>query len=291
MTHPLAARAGTPAHASAPRRSHTATAAAPLVLTARPLLRARPDLAPALAAAQLDLRIVASWERLLEAAERAPAAILLLDMDAADASGKRRHALSGHRIASLLARGRGPYSALVVLTSMDFVEIEDLVRAGISQLLSPQIPTKALALCLRAAALRAQSHRSAPAPRPTPTPIPIPAPASASAAPPIARVEEALWRSACAVFAGQPAIRSRIPNARILAAVLYLLRTGSPWSALPPEFGSVRTVRRRLLQWRDTGTLDGLRTVLTANGIAFPASDWERLTSSPRARQPLAVVC
>ncbi|MGH2516454.1 MAG: hypothetical protein ACRDHP_12440, partial [Ktedonobacterales bacterium] len=71
---------------------------------------------------------------------------------------------------------------------------------------------------------------------------------------------------------------------------LYLLRSSSPWSALPPEFAAARTVRKRLLQWHDTGTLDGLRAVLAASGITFPVADWERLVSSPGARRPVAVV-
>ena len=266
--------------------------APPLVLTARSLPRSRPDLAPALAAVHLELRTVASWDRLPEAAERVRPDVILIDMDAADKSSgqsgqsEQRHSLSGHRIVSLLARQCGTQAALVVLTRLDFAEIEDLARAGISDLLPPQMPAKALAARLCVAATRASARRSA-APAASYHQSPVHA---VGAAPPAEVADvEAIWRTVCAVFAGQPASRSRISNQQVLAATLYLLRTGAPWSALPLALGSVRSVRRRLSQWRDSGALEGLRSMLAAGGITFPTQRWERLEAATHTRRLVAV--
>jgi len=37
---------------------------------------------------------------------------------------------------------------------------------------------------------------------------------------------------------------------------LWILKTGSPWRDLPPEFGSYQTVHRRFTQWARAGTWD-----------------------------------
>jgi transposase len=40
---------------------------------------------------------------------------------------------------------------------------------------------------------------------------------------------------------------------QIFTAILYVLRTGCPWKALPRRFGSASTVHRHFLQWERMG--------------------------------------
>jgi transposase len=70
-------------------------------------------------------------------------------------------------------------------------------------------------------------------------------------------VPEALWRAVAPVLpverpkprGGRP----RVPDRRVLAGILYRLRTGCQWKALPPEFGSGSTCHARLQEWRARG--------------------------------------
>lgn len=268
-----------------------AAADLPVVLTARPLLRARPDLAPALVAAGLTVRAVASWERLPEGAERIQPAVVLIDMDAADLGGKEQRSLSGHRIVTLLAR-RLPnwHIALVVLTALDFAEIEDLARAGISALVPPDVSAKVLAGHLRAALARhnlRHHHRRDAAPRTVAAPL-------AGGSPPrrLARVRplaptdgwrlpEPLWRELAGVLpCDGRRVRTRIPDRQIVEAMLYVLRTGDPLSALPRAFGSPQTVRRRLRAWREAGVLDRLRAAAMRERSYLRLLDWDRLAGT-----------
>lgn len=43
--------------------------------------------------------------------------------------------------------------------------------------------------------------------------------------------------------------RPRVPDRVVLAGILYRLRTGCQWKALPSEFGSGSTCHLRLQQW------------------------------------------
>jgi DNA-binding NarL/FixJ family response regulator len=87
-----------------------------------------------------DLHAAASWEHLLAASERLEAGVVLVDLDAAERSHSlRRLGLSGHRLVTLLARQLAEKAvALVVLTTLDYAEIEDLMRAGVHALLHPE---------------------------------------------------------------------------------------------------------------------------------------------------------
>jgi putative transposase len=50
----------------------------------------------------------------------------------------------------------------------------------------------------------------------------------------------------------------------IVDALFYILWTGGPWRALPPEFPPRSTVQRYFYRWRDDGTWDRLNAVLVA---------------------------
>ncbi len=134
-------------------------AVAPVVLTVQSLLRTRAELATALRNAQFDVRCVAAWDRLPEAAERINADIVLVDMDVVDREAADSGRLSGHRLVTLLARllARRP-TALVVMTRLDFAEIEDLARAGIHALISPQTGPRRLVQYIQAAMERVRER-------------------------------------------------------------------------------------------------------------------------------------
>ena len=47
--------------------------------------------------------------------------------------------------------------------------------------------------------------------------------------------------------------RPRVPDRAVLAGIVYRLRTGCQWKALPSEFGSGSTCHLRLQQWAEAG--------------------------------------
>jgi hypothetical protein len=124
--------------------------AAPVVLTARTLLRGRSDITAGLRQENFELRYVAAWNRLPRAIDRIQADVVLVDMDAADQMYDGIQNLSGHQLVTLLARQlqKRPIG-LVVMTCLDFAEIEDLARAGIHSIVSPRAGAPALIEQLR----------------------------------------------------------------------------------------------------------------------------------------------
>lgn len=57
--------------------------------------------------------------------------------------------------------------------------------------------------------------------------------------------------------AGDPG-RSGRDNRLFVEAVLWLVRTGSPWRDLPDEFGSWNTAFRRFRRWADKGVFESI---------------------------------
>lgn len=70
-------------------------------------------------------------------------------------------------------------------------------------------------------------------------------------------VPEALWRRIAPVLPRERPTprggRPRVPDRIALAGILYRLRTGCQWKALPREFGSGSTCHLRMQQWRRRG--------------------------------------
>ena len=64
---------------------------------------------------------------------------------------------------------------------------------------------------------------------------------------------------------------------RVLEAILWRYRTGSPWRDLPAEFGPWQTVWKRLDRWSGDGTLDTL--LAAAHGDAEIAGELEWMVS------------
>ena len=47
--------------------------------------------------------------------------------------------------------------------------------------------------------------------------------------------------------------RPRVPDRVAMAGILYRVRTGCQWKALPPDFGSGSTCHLRMMQWVRAG--------------------------------------
>ncbi len=56
--------------------------------------------------------------------------------------------------------------------------------------------------------------------------------------------------------------RPVVPFRQVVDGVLYVLRTGCQWKALPREYGSSSTYHRRFQAWVQTGVFEKLWTVL-----------------------------
>jgi transposase len=53
---------------------------------------------------------------------------------------------------------------------------------------------------------------------------------------------------------GRPASNNR----RFLNAVFWILRTGTPWRDLPPDYGDWKNTHRRFCRWQDRGIWENL---------------------------------
>ena len=59
-------------------------------------------------------------------------------------------------------------------------------------------------------------------------------------------------------------------NRKFINAVFWILRTGSPWRDLPPDFGDWKNAHRRFCRWRDKGIWEKLLEIL----IKEPDFEW-----------------
>ena len=84
--------------------------------------------------------------------------------------------------------------------------------------------------------------------------------------------------------------RPRLPDRACLAGIVFVLRTGIPWEALPAErgCGSGMTCRRRLGEWRAAGVWSALHAALLARLRGADEIDWSRAAvDSARVGAPL----
>lgn len=65
-------------------------------------------------------------------------------------------------------------------------------------------------------------------------------------------------------------------NRRFLNAVFWILRTGSPWRDLPPDYGDWKNTHRRFCRWRDKGIWESLLEQL----IDEPDCEWLMIDAS-----------
>jgi transposase len=92
-------------------------------------------------------------------------------------------------------------------------------------------------------------------------------------------VPEALWRIVEPLFpktkvsrkGGRPRTSDRV----ILAGVIYRLRTGCQWKAIPADFGSGSTCHRRYNEWVRLGILGRLYKKLLAHYDDLVGIDWK----------------
>ncbi len=69
---------------------------------------------------------------------------------------------------------------------------------------------------------------------------------------------------------GRPAKNHRA----VLDGILWILRTGSPWRALPERYGSWKTVSSRFYRWQRAGTWDRILAELQRRADAEGRLDW-----------------
>jgi transposase len=72
--------------------------------------------------------------------------------------------------------------------------------------------------------------------------------------------------------------RKRVPDRQALTGILFVLKTGIPWEALPREMGcgSGVTCWRRLREWQAQGVWQRLHEELLAKLNAAGEIDWQR---------------
>ncbi len=72
--------------------------------------------------------------------------------------------------------------------------------------------------------------------------------------------------------------RPRLPNRMGLTGILFVLATGIPWEALPPEMGcgSGMTCWRRLRDWQKAGVWERLHVLLSERLSQADQLDWSR---------------
>src|SRR5439155_10331461 len=96
--------------------------------------------------------------------------------------------------------------------------------------------------------------------------------------PTIWQIPDDLWFIVQHVLPRKELQRSRgrpwIPPRRILDAVLYVLRTGCQWKAVPREFGSGSTVHRRFQRWVDHGVWEAMWRLLLQYYDAAESLEW-----------------
>jgi transposase len=75
-------------------------------------------------------------------------------------------------------------------------------------------------------------------------------------------VPDGLWAQVEPLLPKEPAKpwggRPRVSDRKIFAGVVYRLKTGCQWRALPDEFGSGATCHRRFSQWVEAGVFRAL---------------------------------
>ena len=70
--------------------------------------------------------------------------------------------------------------------------------------------------------------------------------------------------------------RPAMDNRNFINAVLWILRSGSPWRDLPPDYGNWNNVHRRFCRWRDRGVWEQLLEAI----IDEPDFEWMMIDGS-----------
>ena len=65
-------------------------------------------------------------------------------------------------------------------------------------------------------------------------------------------------------------------NRKFINAVFWILRTGSPWRDLPPDYGKWRNVHQRFIRWKRKGVWETILEILIDN----PNYEWLMIDAS-----------
>ncbi|MCL4395733.1 MAG: IS5 family transposase [Chloroflexi bacterium] len=100
------------------------------------------------------------------------------------------------------------------------------------------------------------------------------------------RVSDKVWAVFVKYLPPEPALdrpgRPIVPFRQVLGGIVYRLRTGCQWKAIPAEFGSGSTCHRRFQEWQASGLFeqvwaDQVRAYDETRGIAW---NWQILDSA-----------
>jgi transposase len=69
--------------------------------------------------------------------------------------------------------------------------------------------------------------------------------------------------------------RPPVPDRKVFAGIVYRLRTGCQWDALPSEFGSGSTCYRRFAQWSAAGVFEKLHAEMLHYYHQERGIDWD----------------
>ena len=69
--------------------------------------------------------------------------------------------------------------------------------------------------------------------------------------------------------------RPRVPDRVVMAGILYRLRTGCQWKALPREFGSGSTCHLRFQEWAKAGVFEDIHRELLKYYDQKVGIDWD----------------
>ena len=95
-------------------------------------------------------------------------------------------------------------------------------------------------------------------------------------------VPDSLWKIVSPLLPPEPPKpkggRPRIPDRRVLAGIIFVLRTGIPWEYLPQElgYGSGMTCWRRLRDWQRAGVWERIHLELLNRLHSNGRIDWSR---------------
>ena len=78
-------------------------------------------------------------------------------------------------------------------------------------------------------------------------------------------LSDCVWEKIAALLPGQSGDRgvTASDNRRFLEAVLWRVRTGSPWRDLPPALGNWNSTFRRFRRWANAGIFESLFNALS----------------------------
>ena len=71
------------------------------------------------------------------------------------------------------------------------------------------------------------------------------------------------WEVIAPLLPNKPRGVRRVDDRRVLNGIFWVLGTGTPWRALPNEFGAYATCHSRFVRWRKAGVWDRALAALT----------------------------